>query len=181
MISLVSKMKNGVVIEVATIGREGMVGLPVFLGAESAPLDAFPQVPGRALRLRTLEFKRALANGNGLQRVLQRYTQALFTQLSQSVACNRLHSIQQRCARWLLATADRVEQNHFKLTQEFLAQMLGVRRASVNAVFQDFQKQGIIKYKLGQMDIKDRRKLERASSECYAIVRQEYEKLTGKS
>ena len=181
VVSLVSKMKNGLIMEVATIGKEGMVGLPVFLGAVSTPLEAFPQVPGHALRLTASAFKRALAERNGLQGMLQRYTQALFTQLAQSVACNRLHSLQQRCARWLLATADRVEIGHFKLTQEFLAQILGVRRAGVNAVLQDFQKQGTIRYKQGVMEITDRRKLERVSCECYAIVRDEYEKLTGKS
>lgn len=181
VVSLVSKMKDGITMEIATIGKEGMVGLPVFLGAASTPLEAFPQVPGRALRLRSSAFKGLVQSGNGLQRVLQSYTQALFTQLSQSVACNRLHSIEQRCARWLLATADRVEQRQFGLTQEFLAQMLGVRRAGVNAVLQDFQKQGMIDYKQGQMEIKDRNKLERSSCECYSIVRREYEVLTGKS
>jgi hypothetical protein len=96
--------------EVGTIGREGMAGLPVFWGADTSPLEAFPQVEGRALRLKTSTFKRLLAKPNGLHRVLHRYTQALFTQLSQSVACNRLHSLQQRCARWLPATADRLTQ-----------------------------------------------------------------------
>lgn len=181
VVSLVSQMKDGSVMEIGTVGKEGMVGLPVFLGAVSTPLEAFTQVPGHALRLKTAAFKRALAERNGLQTKLQRYTQALFTQLAQSVACNRLHSLEQRCARWLLATADRVEKGQFKLTQEFLAQMLGVRRAGVNAVLQDFQRRGIIRYKQGVMEIRDRRKLEGASCECYAIVRREYESLTGKS
>jgi CRP-like cAMP-binding protein len=121
-----------------------------------------------------------LAKQNGLHRVLHRYTQALFTQLSQSVACNRLHSLEQRCARWLLATADRVEAPVFRLTQEFLSQMLGVRRAGVNAILQVFQKQGFIDYKQGTMAIKDRSKLEHVSRECYEIVKREYEKITGR-
>lgn len=181
VVSLVSMMKDGTIMEVATVGREGMVGLPVFLGAVSTPLEAFPQVPGHALRLKTSALKRALAERNGFEKMLHRYTQALFTQLAQSVACNRLHSLEQRSARWLLATADRVEQGQFKLTQEFLAQMLGVRRAGVNAALQEFQRQGIIRYKQGFMEIRDRKKLEATSCECYAIVKKEYEKLTGKS
>jgi len=179
VISLVSSMKDGSVIEVATVGREGMVGLPVFLGADTSPLQAFPQVEGRALRMETSDFKRVLARQNGLHRVLHRYTQALFTQLSQSVACNRLHSLEQRCARWLLATADRVERPVFSLTQDFLAQMLGVRRAGVNATLQLLQKQKMITYKQGRMQITDRDKLERVSCECYRIVRKEYEEMTG--
>jgi CRP-like cAMP-binding protein len=181
VVSLVRTMKEGPVLEIATIGREGMVGLPVFLGAVSSPLQAFAQVPGHALRMSTGDFKREVANGFRLRPVLERYTQALFTQLSQSVACNRLHSIEQRCARWLLYTADRVKDSHFMLTQEFLAQMLGVRRASVNGFLQDFQRKGMIKYKQGQIRIKNRRKLEAVSCECYLVVKREYQKLTGSS
>jgi CRP-like cAMP-binding protein len=181
VISLVRSMKEGSILEVATIGKEGMVGLPVFLGAVSSPLQAFAQVPGHALRMSTADFKRDAMNGFGLRRVLERYTQALFTQLSQSVACNRLHSIEQRCARWLLYTADRVKGSRFMLTQEFLAQMLGVRRASVNGFLQDFQRKGMIVYTQGQMQIKNRRKLEAVSCECYFVVKKEYQKLTGSS
>jgi CRP-like cAMP-binding protein len=157
-----------------------MVGLPILLGATSTPLQVFAQIPGHALRLQADAFKREVQNGTSLEQILQRYTQALFTQLSQSVACNRLHSVEQRCARWLLLTADRVGQQAFKLTQEFLAQMLGVRRASVNPILQNFQKNGIIKYKQGQMELRKRRALERVSCECYEIVRREYQKLIGK-
>jgi CRP-like cAMP-binding protein len=181
VISLVANMKEGSILEVATIGKEGMVGLPVFLGAVSSPLQAFAQVPGYALQMSTADFKREVMNGFGLRQVLERYTQALFTQLSQSVACNRLHSIEQRCARWLLYTADRVKGSRFMLTQEFLAQMLGVRRAGVNGFLQDFQRKGMIEYKQGQMRIKNRRKLEAVSCECYFVVKKEYQKLTGSS
>lgn len=180
VVSLVRSMKEGI-LEIATIGKEGMVGLPVFLGAVSSPLQAFAQVPGHALQMSTSDFKREVMNGSGLRRVLERYTQALFTQLSQSVACNRVHSIEQRCARWLLLTADRVKDSRFMLTQQFLAQMLGVRRASVNPFVQDFQRKGMIEYKQGQMRIKDRRKLEAVSCECYFVVKKEYQKLTGSS
>jgi CRP-like cAMP-binding protein len=181
VVSLVRSMKEGSILEVATIGREGMVGLPVFLGAATSPLQAFAQVPGHALRMKTDDFKREVTNGFSLRRVLERYTQALFTQLSQSVACNRLHSLEQRCARWLLYTADRVQDSRFMLTQEFLAQMLGVRRASVNGFLQAFQRKGMIEYKPGEMRIKNRRKLESVSCECYFVVKKEYQKLTGSS
>ena len=179
VVSLVRRMKEGSIFEIATIGKEGMVGLPVFLGAVSSPLQAFAQVPGHALQMSTADFKREVMNGFGLRQVLERYTQALFTQLSQSVACNRVHSLEQRCARWLLLTADRVKDSRFMLTQEFLAQMLGVRRASVNGFLQDFQRKGLIEYKQGQMRIKNRRKLEAVSCECYFVVKKEYQKLTG--
>ena len=181
VISLVTNMKEGSILEVATTGKEGMVGLPVFLGAVSSPLQAFAQVPGYALQMSTADFKREVMNGFGLRQVLERYTQALFTQLAQSVACNRLHSIEQRCARWLLYTADRVKGSRFMLTQDFLAQMLGVRRASVNGFLQDFQRNGMVEYKQGQMRIKNRRKLEAVSCECYFVVKKEYHKLKGSS
>lgn len=181
VVSLVRNMEEGSILEVATIGKEGMVGLPVFFGAVSSPLQAFAQVPGSALQMNTADFKREVMNGFGLRQVLKRYAQALFTQLSQSVACNRLHSIEQRCARWLLYTADRVKDSRFMLTQEFLAQMPGVRRASVNRVLQDFQRKGMIEYKQGQMRINNRRKLEAVSCECYFVVKKKYQKLTGSS
>ncbi|HEU5231294.1 MAG TPA: Crp/Fnr family transcriptional regulator [Terriglobales bacterium] len=181
VISLVSTMKEGAALEIATVGKEGMVGVPVLLGADSSPLQAFAQVPGHALKMSAPDFRHELANGTGLRRLLERYTQALFTQLSQSVACNRFHSIEQRCARWLLMTADRVKDGRFKLTQEFLAQMLGVRRPGVNEILQRFQQRGMVAYKQGQIEITNRRKLERVSCECYFIVRQEYERLTGSS
>jgi CRP-like cAMP-binding protein len=181
VISLVRSMKEGPILEIATIGNEGMVGLPVFLGAVSSPLQAFAQVPGHALQMSTADFKREVMNHLDLHRILERYTQALFTQLSQSVACNRIHSIEQRCARWLLLTADRVKDSRFLLTQQFLAQMLGVRRASVNGFLQDFQRRGMIEYKQGEMWIKNRRKLEAVSCECYFVVKNEYQKLTGSS
>jgi len=178
VISLVSKMKNGAMVEIGAVGKEGMVGIPIFLGAKSNPLMAFAQVPGRALRMSTVDFKRELANGAALHQTLHRYTQALFSQLSQSVGCNRLHSIEQRCARWLLMTADRVGKTQFKLTQDFLAQMLGVRRASVNPILQNFQKKGMLHYKQGIMRIENRDTLERTACECYGIIREEYRKLT---
>lgn len=178
VISLVSEMKDGSIIEVGTVGNEGMVGVPILLGAASSTLKSFAQVPGMAMRMKTSEFKRHLTNGSSLHAKLNLYTQALFTQLSQSVACNRLHSVEQRCARWLLMTSDRVDKDQFRLTQEFLAQMLGIRRASVNAVVQVFQQKGMIKYSQGQIQITNRQKLEGIACECYEIIRNEYRRLT---
>jgi CRP-like cAMP-binding protein len=182
VVSLVSNMEDGRTVEVGTVGHEGMVGLPAFLGASSSPLQAFAQVPGSAWKIRTTDFKRVLNHGNSaLAEALHRYTQALFVQLSLSVACNRLHSLEQRCARWLLITADRVGKNTFDLTQQFLAQMLGVRRASANAILQAFKRSGLLDYHNGRMNIKNRRGLESLACECYSIIREEYRKLTGSS
>lgn len=178
--SLVSRMENGGAVEVGTVGNEGMIGLPVFLGASTSPLQAFTQIAGEAWKLSVADFRQALNHGNSpLAHALHRYTQALFVQLSMSVACNRLHSVGQRCARWLLITADRVGAENFGLTQEFLAQMLGVRRASANEALQNFKRKGLVDYKQGKMTIKNRKGLEAAACECYFITRDEYQKLTG--
>jgi CRP-like cAMP-binding protein len=121
-----------------------------------------------------------LANNAGaLQALLQRYTQALFSQVAQSSACNRLHSIEQRCARWLLLTRDRVGKDQFPLTQEFLAQMLGVQRSSVNGVASTLQKAGVIRYTRGVITILDGASLERVSCECYQVIAEEYARLIG--
>jgi CRP-like cAMP-binding protein len=180
VISLVSEMEDGRSVEVGTIGYEGMVGLPVFFGASSSPLQAFAQIPGSAWKISAGDFRRVLGNGSSaLAHSLNRYTQALFVQFSVSVACNRLHSVQQRCARWLLMTADRVGGRNFELTQQFLAQMLGVRRATANAELQLFKRKGLIEYQSGTMTIKNRAGLEAIACECYFTVRSEYRKLTG--
>src|SRR5437867_1209899 len=142
--SLVTIMADGAVLEAATIGNEGMVGLPVFLGAETMPARAFSQVPGHAVRMSVEAFREAVRRSDPFQRMLLRYTQALVNQIAQTAACNRHHSIEERCSRWLLMTQDRVERDHFLLTQEFLGQMLGVRRQSVNAVADLLQKAGLI-------------------------------------
>ncbi|HKW74421.1 MAG TPA: Crp/Fnr family transcriptional regulator [Terriglobales bacterium] len=180
VVSLVSRMADGGTVEIATVGNEGMIGLPVFLGASTSPLQAFAQVPGGAWKVSAADFRQALDHGSSaLAQALHRYTQALFVQLSMSVACNRLHSVQQRCARWLLITSDRVDRSEFALTQEFLAQMLGVRRASANEALQNFKRKGFLDYRQGKMKIKNRKGLESAACECYFITRDEYQRLTG--
>jgi CRP-like cAMP-binding protein len=175
--SLVILMQDGQTVEVATVGNEGMVGLPAFLGAESFSGQAFTQVPGDAVRMQTAVFRDTASPGSPLHDVLHRYTQALLTQVAQSAACNRLHSIDQRCARWLLMTEDRARADRFPLTQEFLAQMLGVRRAGVSEAASRLQKAELIQYSRGVITVLDRAGLEAAACECYAIIKQEYDRL----
>jgi CRP-like cAMP-binding protein len=177
VMSMVSILKGGAHIEVATTGNEGMLGLPVFLGRDSTPLQAFSQVPGESLRMKASAFKRHLKAEPALTTVLQRYTQAMMVQIAQGTACNRAHSIQQRCCRWLLMTHDRVFSDDFLLTQEFLGQMLGVRRATVSEVAGELQRAGLIQYSRGRVTITDRQGLERCACECYAIIRDEYDGL----
>jgi CRP-like cAMP-binding protein len=176
--SVVSSMEDGATVEVATIGNEGMVGLPVFLGTDSIPLKAFTQIPGEALRMNAQAFRETLKQGNSEISIwLHRYTQALFHQVAQHAACNRLHAVEERCARWLLMSHDRVGRDQFPLTQEFLSQMLGIRRASVPVATGILQKAGLITYHRGVITILDREKLEEASCGCYAIVSKEYDRL----
>lgn len=159
--SLLTVMEDGTVVEVGTVGNEGIVGLPVFLGSITIPGRSFAQIPGDALCL-PAEVFRAEANAGGpLQRLLQRYTQGLFNQIAQGAACNRLHPIEERCARWLLMTHDRVEADEFPLTQEFLSEMLGVRRATVTVALGMVQKAGLIRSHRGR------------------IVRDDFERLLG--
>ncbi len=175
--SLVTAMKDGAVVELATIGNEGLVGLPAFLGVEVSPMTAFVQVPGAALRMRAEVLQEEVRNGGALSEILRRYTQAFFVQLAQSSACNRRHSIDERCARWLLMTHDRVEADEFLLTQEFLSQMLGVRRATVTVAAGLLQKAGLISYRRGRITVLDRGGLEEAACECYRIIKKEYDRL----
>jgi CRP-like cAMP-binding protein len=175
--SILTTMKNGKAAEVGTVGKEGMLGLPVFLGTDRSSGRSFSQVPGESLRLGADAFRVAIQQSRALVDLLHRYTQALFTQVSQSAACNSLHSIEERCGRWLLMTHDRVETDEFVLTQEFLAIMLGVRRASVAEVAGKLQQAGLIHYQRGQMRILDRKGLEATSCECCGVIRAEYERL----
>lgn len=175
--SIVSLLENDIVIEVATVGHEGMIGIPVFLGATHTPGQAFAQVPGAAFRMEAQAFRQALEDYPRLGAVLQRYTQALFVQIAQSTACNRAHPVNERCARWLLMTADRVGRDEFALTQEFLGQMLGVRRASVNVAARTLQQAGLIDYSRGLITIRDRAGLESLACECYGIIKTEYDRL----
>jgi CRP-like cAMP-binding protein len=166
------------VIEVATIGREGMSGLPVFLGARTSPNTVMCQVEGDALRIPSSALPELLSGDGALHARLHRYTQATIVQLAQNVGCNRAHSIEERAARWLLMTRDRVDSDHFGLTQEFLAQMLGVRRASVSVTQGVLQSAGLIRYTRGRITILDRERLEEAACDCYVLIRDEFERLS---
>jgi CRP-like cAMP-binding protein len=175
--SLVARVDDHTVVEIATVGNEGMVGLSVFLGAGANPVEAFVQIPGHAVRMRTDRFKEAVQSSRRLPDLMNRYTQALFMQIAQGAACNRVHSIEERCARWLLMTHDRVDADRFELTQEFLAQMLGVRRPTVNVAARMLQQAQLIRYSRGKITVLDRQGLESAACECYRIIRQEYDRL----
>ena len=170
---------TGQIVEIATVGNEGFVGLPAFLGSDSSTVRMLCQIPGECLRMKAAEFKAAIKNGGALHRLLNLYTQALINQISQTAFCNRAHAIEQRMARWLLMTHDRVEGDEFPLTQEFLGQMLGVRRQQVSQVASALQNKGLIRYVRGVMSIVDRRGLEVVACDCYRIVRQQYDQLTG--
>jgi CRP-like cAMP-binding protein len=178
--SQVVTMANGDVIEAATVGREGMIGLPVLLAADRSPLSAFGQIEGEASRMRAGHLRREIRTGGSLTQTFLRYAGAHFVQVAQGGACNQLHSVRQRCARWLLLTRDRVDTDEFTLTHEFLCQMLAVRRATVSEIAAAFQHEGLIRYTRGRMMVLDRVGLEAASCECYRVIRREYEQALGR-
>lgn len=161
-------------VEGTTVGCEGMVGLPIALYGHSSNLRAIAQVPGEAVRLPADALRELLDADPGVRPPILRYALALTEQTAQSVACNSRHTLEQRCARWLLLTHDRVGRDEFLLTQEFLAQMLGVRRASVSEAAGDMQAKGYIRYSRGRVRITDRAGLETIACECYRAVAARY-------
>jgi CRP-like cAMP-binding protein len=175
--SLVATADGQIQIEVATVGHEGMVGLPVYLGATSSPQAAFCQIPGGTVRIGVADFRQALSRGGRLHALLNRFTQATMVQVAQNVVCNRSHSTEVRMARWLLTTHDRVGRDEFPLTQEFLAQMLGVHRPTVSDTAQRIQAGGLIRYRRGIITIADRGGLERTACDCYRTVKAEFDDL----
>ncbi len=172
-------MADGAMVEVGTIGREGMTGLPVLHGAESSPLFTFAQIPGDHARLPVAAFREAVAPGTALHGLLQRFAQAYYVLTAQGAGCNRLHPAEERCARWLLLTHDRVGADTFPLSHEFLGYMLGVRRASVSVAMGILQRVGLISYHRGVVTVLDRPGLEEAACECYAIIQGQFERLLG--
>lgn len=177
--SMMTKMQDGLAVEIATVGPEGMVGIPIFLGADRIAHRAFVQVPGQGVRMEVAAFRQITQRHPGFARLLMRYTLGLMNQIGQNAACNRAHAIEERCARWLLMTHDRVQERSFQLTQEFLAQMLGVRRPSVSIAAGMLAKAGFISYVRGQITILDRHGLEAAACECYRIITDEFKRLVG--
>ena len=177
--SMLAVMANGEIIETLTVGNEGVVGLPVIMGAPRSPGKAICQISGWAIRIPSAALIEAAPRHGVLFDRLLRYAQAQLTSLSRSVACNRMHTAQQRCARWILITHDRVGSDEFPITQDFLAQMLGVTRPTVSLVGQELQATGLIHYAQGRLTVDDRAGLERMACECYGIVRQAFDDLLG--
>jgi CRP-like cAMP-binding protein len=177
IISMVSDMEEGTV-EVGTVGREGMSGLPVLLRARSMPTRAYVQVPGSGLRLQAEDLAELMRESAAFERLLYLYAQALFDQVAQTAACNRLHSLEARCARWLLMTHDRVGGDVLELKQKVIAEMLGVHRPAVTLAAGALQRAGLIRYVRGRVTVIDRAGLESAACGCYAVVRGWFERLT---
>ena len=177
VVSIVAELGADDVVETATIGREGMVGMSVYLGADTPTERSLVQVAGRGLAMDVEHFRAAVAEVDGpLTAMLRRSTQAMFTQVSRNAACNRVHSVRQRAARWLLMTADRMQAPTFDLTQHFLAQMLAVRRTSVSDVAQALADDGAITYTRGSITITDRERLRAHACDCYDVIRRATEK-----
>ena len=177
--SLVTVLEDGSTVEAGSVGREGMVGIPVLLGAGKTPMQTLVQIPGEALRVKAEVIKEAFDKGGALHDLLHRYVHTLFVVASQSAACNRRHHVDARLCRWLLMSSDGVASNELALTQEFLATMLGVRRAGVTQAALHLQEAGLIDYNRGRIRILDREKLEAATCECYRMVKDEYDRLLG--
>jgi CRP-like cAMP-binding protein len=177
VLSMITEVDGEGAVEVATIGREGMAGLPVFLGVSESPNKVLVQIEGDVIRMPAAQLRDFLISDGSLHGQLHRYVQATIVQLSQNVACNRIHTTEERAARWLLMTADRVDGVRFALTQEFLAQMLGVRRATVSLTAGMLQAAGLISYRRGNITITERTALEDAACDCYRTVRDEFDQL----
>jgi CRP-like cAMP-binding protein len=174
MISVVATMQDGDSVEIGMIGREGMCSVSAILSDDAPFQNAMVQLPGRALRLKTRLLRQEMEADGAVQKLLLRYTQATLSAVAQSAACNRLHLLEQRCARWLLACRDRADADKFPMTHEFLAMMLGVRRPGVTLAARSLQEHGLITYNHGTMTVVDRQGLEAYSCECHRVIRDEF-------
>jgi CRP-like cAMP-binding protein len=180
VLSVLAHMESGAAVEVGTIGNEGFSGIDLLIGQTAAIKTTICQIPGDSWRMPVAIFTDAIAvSDSALRGVCLRYLQAYLAQVSQSVACNRLHTIEERFSRWVLMTHDRVQQDDFPLTQEFLAVMLGVHRPGVSLVAGAFQRAGLIRYSRGHLTILDRAGLEATVCECYGIVRKSFDRALG--
>ncbi|MDB5482898.1 MAG: cAMP-binding protein [Caulobacteraceae bacterium] len=177
VVSMIAMDAHGEAVEIATIGCEGMTGLPIVLGGETMCNSAFVQIPGRASKIKSGAFERAVETIPEFKRLMLRYVLAMITQITQNAACNQLHAIDRRCARWLLTAHDRVSGDIFELTQEYLAMMLGVTRPSVSAAASALQGEGMIRYSRGRVTVVDRKSLEAACCECYRLIEDEFDRL----
>jgi CRP-like cAMP-binding protein len=177
LLSLVTVMEDGSSVESGAIGREGMAGIPVLLDAGMTPMQTLAQIPGRAVRVKAEILKAEFNTSPALQKLLYRYIHTITVVGSQTAACNRLHPVEIRLCRWLLMSSDGIGSTQLPLTQEFLATMLGSRRASVSEAAAKLQEAGLICYYRGQIQIVDRKGLETTACECYQVVKAEYDRL----
>lgn len=175
MVSLLSTTLKGDTIEVGMVGSEGVTGIPIILGVNKMPYRVMVQITADALRIEAAALQHEFNKGGRLQHMLLCYAHTLFTQIAQSAVCNRFHSLEERLCRWLLVSRDRVQSDTFELTQDFIAQMLGTSRSRVNPVAGRLRKAKLIRYSRGTIKILDKQGLEKASCECYGIVRDEIE------
>jgi CRP-like cAMP-binding protein len=179
IVSLHYVTASGGSVEIAGVGNEGVVGISLFMGGNTTPSSAMVHTAGYAYRLERSRLKDEFGRNGSLQHLLLRYTQALITQISQNAACNRHHSVEQQLSRWLLLTLDRITSGEFVMTQELVANMLGVRRESVTAAASNLQNTGCISYRRGHISVLSRKGLESSTCECYAVVKKEMHRLLG--
>ena len=177
IVSLLYVMENGASAEIAVVGNEGLVGISLFMGGESTPSRALVQSAGQGYRLSAQALKGEFNKGGAVLHLLLRYTQALITQMTQTAVCNRHHSLDQQLCRWLLLSLDRLKGNDLVMTQELIANMLGVRREGVTEGALRLQNAGLIRYARGRITVVDREGLEKRTCECYAVVKKEYDRL----
>jgi CRP-like cAMP-binding protein len=177
IVSLLYVTESGASAEIAITGNEGLIGISLFMGGESTPSRAVVQSEGNGYRLRASILKREFALGGHLQHLALRYTQALITQMAQTAVCNRHHAVDQQLCRWLLLSLDRLPGDELRMTQELIANMLGVRREGVTQAAGDLQAAGLIHYSRGHITILDRAKLQQRVCECYQVVKTEYDRL----
>ena len=177
IVSLLYVMENGSSAEMAVTGNEGVVGIALFMGGETTPSRAVVQSAGHAYRLKAAVLRREFEHGGALQHLLLRFTQALITQMAQTAVCNRHHSVVQQLCRWLLLSMDRLPGNELRMTQELIANMLGVRREGVTEAAGKLQEAGLINYSRGHITVLNRPKLEKQVCECYAVVKREVDRL----
>jgi CRP-like cAMP-binding protein len=177
IVSLLYVLENGASTEIAVVGNEGIVGISLFMGGDTTPSRAVVQSAGRCLRMSSRFLKSEFSQSMPVMHLLLRYTQALLTQMTQTAVCNRHHTLDQQLCRWLLLSMDRLTDNHLVMTQELIANMLGVRREGVTEAAGRLQHAGLISYARGKIEILDRPGLEKRSCECYAVVKLEYDRL----
>lgn len=177
IVSLLYVMEDGASAEIAVVGNEGIVGISLFMGGESTPSRAVVQSAGEGWRLRSGTMKEEFSRSSAVMHLMLRYTQALITQMAQTAVCNRHHTLDQQLCRWLLLSMDRLRGNELVMTQELIANMLGVRREGVTEAALKLQRQGLIRYARGHITVLDRPGLEGRTCECYAVVKREYDRL----